>query len=183
MENDCLAEETGCPGLPDCCLLLSDSSAFGIHERSRSSSHSKKDLQGVQKLNRGSSQWKVEGAATPGLSAIGFFSKQGEGRGRESVKLLLSVPHLVTKLNLAGQNLLLYKMPFTVTVSSDVHPSVLNLEGGWVIHSSENKKTNKPLSYFRKGFRSQKQGFTQISSHKAHQDILIHSEPYFTVSH
>lgn len=69
-------------------------------------SHSKKVLQGVQsstKLEHSTeTQQKGEGAAAPGLAATVFFSRKGEGRGRESINLLLPVPHLITKMNLTG---------------------------------------------------------------------------------
>lgn len=62
---------------------------------------------------------------------------------------------------------------------SDVHPSVLHQGGAWTIQSLENLETNKPPPDFQKCLRAQKQGFTWISSHKASQNIPIHSEPYF----
>lgn len=62
---------------------------------------------------------------------------------------------------------------------SDVHPSILSQGGAWIIQSLENPEINKPPSDFQKCLRAQKQGFTRISSHKACQNIPIHSEPYF----
>lgn len=151
--NDCLEEETGCPGLPDCCLLISDSSAFGTHERSRHSSHSIKDLQGVQKLNRDSSQQlkPMEGRrGNCSRPRCHWFLLQTRRRQRKEVcENATPSPTSHHKAEPCWlKTSALQNVFYCHCQQSDVHPSALNLEGGWIIHSPENKKTNKPLSYF-----------------------------------
>lgn len=92
--NNCLGEDTNCPSAWN--LLLSDSSALGTLKIKRSNSCTKKDLlfECAELHSPETQHWNtLEGRRG---SCSSFLLQKGEGRGRESMKLLLPVTHLIS---------------------------------------------------------------------------------------
>lgn len=89
-------------------------------------------------------------ALKPGRRGTALFSWKGEGRGRESVKLLLIVPHLITKVNPTRLRTRALQALYCTYQHSHFHLTALDREAGggeeWISDFLENgKQTNKYL--------------------------------------
>lgn len=109
-------------------LLFSDSSAFGTLKIKRSNSCTKKDLLECAEQHSPGTQHQnpVEGKRGSYSRPVSF-SRKGECRGRESMKLLLPIPHLISRVKLYWGKTCASQIVFYYNYQqSDVHPNVLN---------------------------------------------------------
>lgn len=109
-------------------LLLSDSSALGTLKINRNNSCSKKNLLECAELHSPGTQHQnpVKGRRSSYSRPISL-SRKGEGRGKESMKLLLPVPHLNSTVKLYWLKTCPLQIIFYYNYQqSDVHLNVWN---------------------------------------------------------